>query len=121
MLAGRIDLVRFLLQVLKDQLNHLRIFDAGNHVDVTAAVFADFDINIEDALETLLPSHGTMALCGALATPVGIEGFRFVGLLATLGRRHLNPMLAIGRKDAMEAREVNSRLGYQRGQLGHEV
>ena len=42
------------------------------------------------------PSHGTMSLCGALVTPVSIEAFRFIGLLAPLGWRHINSVLAIG-------------------------
>ncbi len=31
----------FLFQMLENLLNDLRIFDAGNHFDVTAAVFAE--------------------------------------------------------------------------------
>src|SRR5690554_773578 len=49
--------------MLENLLNDLRIFDAGNHFDVTAAVFADFNINIEDSLEALHPGHGAVALC----------------------------------------------------------
>lgn len=42
--------------MLENLLNDLRIFDAGNHFDVTAAVFADFNINIEDSLERCIGS-----------------------------------------------------------------
>lgn len=65
--------------------------------------------------------HCAMALCWALVVPVGIRRFWWIGLLAALGRRDLNAKLAVGRKNAVEAREVNSRLGYQRGQFGNEV
>lgn len=62
-----------------------------------------------------------MALCWALLVPFGIWRFGWIRPLAALGRRHLNPMLAIGRKDAMETREVDPRLAYQCGQFGNEV
>ena len=52
-----------------------------------------------------------MALCKALVVPVGIRRF-WVELLAALGRCDLTPMLAIGRKNAVETREVDSRLGH---------
>ncbi|NUV04503.1 hypothetical protein MS6194_04027 [Escherichia coli] len=52
-LLGGIRLGCFLFQMLENLLNDLRIFDAGNHFDVTAAVFADFNINIEDSLEAV--------------------------------------------------------------------
>jgi hypothetical protein len=52
-LLGSIRRASFLLEVFKYLLNHLGIFDAGNDFDLPTAVFADFDINIEDALETL--------------------------------------------------------------------
>ncbi|OES47442.1 hypothetical protein A7R77_33065 [Pseudomonas aeruginosa] len=107
--------------MLENLLNDLRIFDAGNHFDVTAAVFADFNINIEDSLEALHPGHGAVALCRTLVTPVSIETFRFVGLLAPLGGCYLNSVFAVRCKDAVEACEVDSRLRYQRSEFGDEV
>lgn len=120
-LLGSIRRACFLLEVFEYLLNNLGIFDAGNDFDLPTAVLADFDINIEDALETLHPGHGAMALCGALVTPVGIAAFRFVGLLAPLGGCYLSPVFAVGREDAIETCEVDSWLGYQRGQLRHEI
>ena len=110
----------FLLQVPENLLNDLGVLDAGNHFDLTAAVFTDFDIDIENSFQSLHPGHGTMSLCGTLVLPIGI-GWLSVGLLATLGRRHLNAVFAVGREDAVETCEVDSWLGYQRGQFGNEV
>ena len=49
MLLGGIRLGRSLLQVLENLLNDFRIFDAGNDLNLTAAVFADFDIDVENS------------------------------------------------------------------------
>ena len=65
MLFGCVRLGHFLLKVFEHLLNHLGSFDAGNDFNLAAAVFADLDVDIKDTLETLYPSHGTMALCGA--------------------------------------------------------
>ena len=92
--------------MLKDQLNHLGIFDAGNDFDLATAVFTDLNIDVQEAFESLHPGHGSLALCGALVTPAGIGYFRFVWLLAALSRRHLSAMPAVGRKDSVEAGET---------------
>ena len=47
---GRITLGRFVLKVLENLLNDLGVFDAGNDLDVTATIFTNLDIDIEDAL-----------------------------------------------------------------------
>ncbi len=69
-------------------------------------MFTDLDIDVQEAFESLHPGHGSLALCGALVTPAGIGYFRFVWLLAALSRRHLSAMLAVGRKDSVEAGET---------------
>ncbi|MBX2846987.1 MAG: hypothetical protein KTR16_01605 [Acidiferrobacterales bacterium] len=43
--------------MLKNLLNHFRIFNTGYHFDLTATVFADFDVDVEDSLEALHPSY----------------------------------------------------------------
>ena len=96
----------FVLEVFKDQLNHLGIFDAGNDFDQATAVFTDLDIDVQDAFGSLHLGHGSLAVCGTLVTPAGIGYFSFVWLLATLSRRHLSAMLAVGRKDSVEAGET---------------
>ena len=61
-----------MLEVFKDQLNHLGIFEAGNDFDLAMAVFTDLNIDVQDALESLHPGHGSLALCGARVTQAGI-------------------------------------------------
>ena len=70
MLLGGIRLGRFLLKVLENLLNDLGVLDAGNDLDVTAAVFADLNIDAENSLKSLHPGHGSMALSGALVEPI---------------------------------------------------
>ena len=65
---GGIAIDRFLLQVL----DHRWIFNAGNDFDVTAAVLADFDIDIEDPFESLHPGHGVMLFLGIFVEPAFI-------------------------------------------------
>ena len=78
MLFGSICLGCFLFQVFENLLNDLRIFDTGNDFDVTAAVFADFDVDVEHSLEALHPGHRAVALCGTLVTKErGQSPFRF--------------------------------------------
>ena len=88
---------------------------------MAAAVFADLDVDVEHSPEALHPCHGAVPLCGTLVTPVSIATFRFVGPLAPLSRRHLHAVFTVWREDAMETCEVDSWLGYQRGQFGNEV
>ena len=121
MLPGSIRLGCFLLKMLKDLLNHLGIFDTGNHFDLTAAVLADFDIDVEDALESLHPGHGAVSLCGTLVLPVGIGRFWWIGFLAAFGRCDLHTAFAVGCEDAMEACKIDARFWHQCSQLRHEV
>ena len=121
MLFGSIPLGCFLLKMLENLLDYLRIFDTGNDFDLTAAVFADFDVDVEDALESLHPGHSAMPLCRTLVVPVDIGRFWWIGLFAAFGRCDLNPVFAVRREYAMKPCQINSRLGYQRSQFGHEV
>lgn len=66
--------------MLENLLNDLRIFDAGNHFDVTAAVFADFNINIEDSLERCIEVMARWRSAGLLSRqlvsrPSDLSGF----------------------------------------------
>ena len=67
---------------------------------MATAVFTAHNIDVEDAFESLHPGHDSLTLCGALVTPAGIGYFSVVWLVATHSRRHLNPVLAIGREDS---------------------
>lgn len=107
MLAGRIGFDRLLLKVPEDPFNHHGVFDTGNHFDLTAAVFADFNVDIEYPFESLHRGHGTMALFATLIVPVGIGCFWFVRLFPTLGGCHLNPVLDVGGKGSVVSSEID--------------
>mgnify|MGYP006085396661 CR=1 FL=1 len=51
----------------------------------------------------------------------GIGYFRFVWLLAALSRRNLSTVLAVGRKDSVEAGEIDAWFRHQSCQLGNEI
>ena len=110
-----------MLEVFKDQLNHLGIIEAGNNFDLATAVLTDRNIDIEDAFESLHLGHGWLALCGPTVTPAGTRCFSIVWLLATLCRRHLSAVPATGRKDSAEAGEIDARFRRLSCQLGNEI
>jgi len=76
--------------VIKDLLDHLRVFDMGDDLDGTAAFAAYLNLDIEYAFQPLRPIHGGTPLGGRL---------RFIGCpdlvaLASLCQRHKHPVLA---------------------------
>ena len=113
MLFGSVNLSGFLPEVIKNQLNHLRVFNACNHFDLATAVFTDLDVDVENTLESLHPGHSAVALCGALVTPASIETFRLIGLFAPLSGCYLNAVFAVRCKKPVESSKVDPRLGYQ--------
>jgi hypothetical protein len=103
----------------EDLLDHHRIFDAGNDLDVTAAALAGLDVNVEDTFQALRPSHGGPAFGGR-----GVFGrIRRVGFvaLAALARRHLCTVCAVGGEDSVEPSEVDPGFGHQGDQARNEV
>ena len=95
----------FSVQVGEDLLDHDRVFDTSNDLDVAAAAFADLDVDVENALQALCPSHGGPTFGGR-----GVfRRIRRAGLvtLAALGRRHLCTMRAVGGEYAMKSSEVD--------------
>ncbi len=109
----------FFIQVGEYLLDDYRIFNAGDHFDATAAGTARLNVDIEHPLETLGPSHGRATFSGRsvlrLIRRFGLTAF------ATLCRRHLHAMLAVGGEYSVEAGKVNSWLRHQGGQSGDEV
>ena len=118
MLLGGIRLCRFLLKMLENLLNDLRILNTGNDFDLTATVLTNFDVDIEDSFESLHPGHGSVSLLGALVEPVGFRWFR-IGFLTAFCRCHLNAVFAVRRVYTVESSEVDPRFGHQRCQLGY--
>ena len=96
-------------EMIEDLFDHRRIFDARGHLDRTAAVIAELDIDLKHPLQTLRPRHRHVG-----------RGCRFVGGLslapATSGRRHLLTQSMIRREHPEVAREIDPRRRHQGGQ-----
>lgn len=106
-------------QVGKDLLDHHRIFNAGDDLDGVAAAVADLDVDVENALQALPPSH-----CGPAFSGRSVFGrIRRASLvaLAAFGRRHLRTMRTIGGENAVKSSQVDPGLGYQGDEPGDEV
>ena len=102
----------FLLQVLKDVRDYRRVFNAGDHFDLTAAEFTDLNINIEHALEALHPGHGAMPFFRTLIKPILATRFSLCSKLATLGRCNLNAVFAVWCKNPVKSCQINPWLGH---------
>ncbi len=109
----------FALEVPEDLINYHWIFDAGDDLDVAAAVLAGLDVDVENALEPLRPAHGGPAFDRCWA----VRRICRTGLVAltALGRRHLRTMRTVGGEHAMKSCQVDSRLRHQRDESGDEV
>jgi hypothetical protein len=55
---------RFILQMRQNSLNHPRIFNAGDDLDLPSTALAGLDIDVKYTLEPLHPRHRRMALGG---------------------------------------------------------
>ncbi len=100
-------------------LDHHRVLDAGDDPERATTGRTGLDVDAEDAHQALCPGHrgpafgrrGLLAVIGDLALVAP----------ASLGRCHQGAVLTVRREHAMEARQVDSRLRYQRGQPGDEI
>ena len=109
----------FALKVPEDLLNHHWIFDAGDDLDVAAAVLADLDVGVENALQPLRPGHCRSVFDRCRA----VRRICRTGLVAltALGRRHLCAMRTVRGEHTMKSSQVNPRLRHQRDESGDEV
>ena len=65
-------------------LNNCWIFDAGNHFDLTAAVLANLNVDVEDSLQSLYPGHGAMVLLGRLIQPLQLTSAGLTPIVASI-------------------------------------
>ena len=110
-----------LVQMLEDVRNYRRIFDAGNHLDLSTTTLTGFDIDIEHALEALHPGHGTMLFLRALVEPIRTACLNLCCFLTTLCGSDLTTMFAVGRKNTVKSCQINSWLGHQGCELRDKV
>ncbi len=72
--------------------------------------------SFEHTLQALRPGHGLVAL---------FECFVFVffsgASFAAFGRRHIDPVFAVGRKYTMESSQIHSGLWHHGRQFGNEI
>lgn len=70
-------------------LDNHRVFNTGDHVDAAATLSAHLNIDVEDALEALRPSHGRATFGRRLVLRL-IRRFGFVALTPFGGRHQRN-------------------------------
>src|SRR5690606_39890629 len=107
----------FVLQVIKDLLDHYRVFNAGDDFHGAAAAAAGLDVDIENTLEPLRPCHRRSPLCWCC---------RFIShpdlvAPAPFCRRDQRPVPTVGCEHPAEAGWVDSGRRYQGGQPGNEI
>ncbi len=80
------------------------IFDAGVDLYGAAVVATGFDVDLEDPLQTLRPSHGDAAFGGRWVWRLGL-------VAVAPARHHLCAPVAVRGKDTVKSSEVHSGLG----------
>ena len=113
------------VEVVEDPLDHRRVLDAGDDPDLSTTGRTGLDVDVEDPLQALRPEPAPDLIRGHRCAAFGgrLWLIRSLGLpaLTSLGGGHQGAVFAVGRKDAVEAGEVDSRLWYQGCQSGDEV
>jgi len=115
--TGRRFGIRAFLQMIEDLPDHDGILDTGDDPGGAAAFAACLNLDIEDALQTLRPGHGSTRFGGHL------RFHRYPGVVALTPPcwRHQLPELAVRCKHTVEARQIDARLRHQGGQPGNET
>jgi hypothetical protein len=103
----------------EDLLDDTGVLNARDDAHRPAAGRAGLDVNTEHPFQALRPGHRGAAFgrCRLL----GIRGLGMPASPAPLGRCHPRTVFAVGRKHAVEARQVDPRFRHQRCQPGNEV
>ena len=95
------------------------ILDAGDDAHRPAAHRAGLDVDVEHPLQPLRPSHRSPALGRGSVVCVGC--CLGSSALAPPGLSHLRPMGSVRRGHTVEAGEIDSRFGHQRGQPRDDI
>jgi hypothetical protein len=95
----------------QNSLNHRRIFNAGNDLNLPGAPLAGLDVNIEHPFEPLHPGHRHMALRRHLVLPALPGGLTPLAPPAPPRRRDTHTKLAIWCEHPMKE------MGHKRGKL----
>ena len=99
--------------MIKDTLDHARIFYTSNGFDC-AATLTSLHINAKYTLETLCPCHGDVLFGRCSSMCIGV--LFCSRSLTSLGWRDARAMLAVWSENTMIARQVDAWLGHKRGE-----
>ncbi len=102
-------------EVLENLADQLRVLNTGDDLQRPAAVLAGLDVDVEDALQALRPTHGHVPRgCPRL--------FLRRAVCATeLGRHDPRSQAMIRRKHPVVTRQVHSRTRHQSGQSRQKI
>ena len=105
------------LKMSQDPVYGVLLLDASDDFDRTTAATANLNVDIEHALESLGPSHSSMALgrCPYFRICARLK------CLATSGRSDFPAPAVIWGKDAVVAGEVDAGLRHQGSQTCDEI
>ena len=92
--------------MLEDGGDDVRVFDAGDNMQLGAALGASLYVNGEDPFQPLHPGHG----CPWLVVCLGLAS-----------RHDVFTLFAVWGEHTVEAGEVQTRTRHQRGQAGNKV
>ena len=106
---------RLAIQVGQDSLNHRRIFNASNDLDLPLTALAGLNINIEHSFEPLHPRHRDVAIVRRLVLPVFPYRLTPLASPTPLRRCHPDTKLTIGGENPVKTSKVCARFGYQGG------
>ncbi len=95
----------------KDFLDNLWIFDAGNHLDGTAAGLAGLNVYVEYAFQTLRPGHRGAALGWRPLICLVRSRNAWLTAFTPLGRGDQCPVFVVRSEDTMKAGKVNAWFG----------
>ncbi len=98
--------------MLEDERDYRRILYTRDDLDLTAAEFADLNINIEYALEALHPGHGAVSFFRTLIKPIRTTRFSLYPNLAALGGCDLNTEFTVWGKKAVKSCQIHPWLGH---------
>ena len=111
----------FAVQMRQNPLDHRRVFNASDDLDLPLTALASLEIDIKYPLQPLHPGHRLVTLCRRLVCPVLPCRLTPLAASAPLRRRDTHTEFAIGCEHPMKTRQICSWFWHEGSQLGDEV